>query len=186
MSTILSPYERQILAEFAGLLPASLGGAAMNVAVETLKSHRFIDGTGRITFAGRQALRDLGVDCPEPGERKALTFKDFSALNLKRCEDADGFNHAINSWSLGDWMTAMTGEVGEAANIIKKMNRHRDNVTNPGDPSMVELREMLKAELADIDIYLDLMFSRLGFDREAAIREKFNATSEKIGAPHRL
>lgn len=66
------------------------------------------------------------------------------------------------------------------------MNRHRDSVTNPGDPSMDKLREMLANELADIDIYLDLIYQRADIDRPAAIRAKFNETSEKIGSPIRL
>ena len=182
----LSPMETDLLKEFAGLRPASAWGAAIGVMSESLKSMRLIDGTGRITFAGRQALRDRGFDCPEPGDEKALTFARVAEVNRKRCEAMDGFKHKIEDWSLGDWMTALTGEVGEAANIIKKMNRYRDGVTNVGDPSMPELRAMLEEELADIDLYLDLMYQRADIDRASAVRAKFNRTSAKIGSPARL
>lgn len=184
--TPLAPYELAILKEFAGINPATLNGAAKNAAIECLRSRRFLDSKGLITFAGRQYLRDDGYICPEPSESRELTFAEVTKINLKRCEAADGFNHQLNGWSLGDWMVGLTGEVGEAANIVKKMNRHRDNVTNPGDPSMDELRVMLAKELADIDIYLDLTYQRAGIDRPAAIRAKFNETSEKINSPHRL
>jgi hypothetical protein len=43
-----------------------------------------------------------------------MTFSEFSAINRLRCESPTGFNHALSSWSLSDWMTAMVGEVGEA------------------------------------------------------------------------
>jgi len=57
-----------------------------------------------------------------------LTFAELAMKNKARCESATGFNHQISDWSLSDWMTALAGEVGEAANIIKKLNRHRDKV----------------------------------------------------------
>lgn len=54
-----------------------------------------------------------------------MDLKQFSKRNKRRCEAVTGFNHSIGDWSLSDWMTALTGEVGEAANIVKKLNRHR-------------------------------------------------------------
>jgi NTP pyrophosphatase (non-canonical NTP hydrolase) len=111
-----------------------------------------------------------------------LRFKDFSATNRERCESPSGFNHALKSWSLSDWMTATMGELGEAANIAKKLNRVRDGI--PGNTqSEDELRAELKKEIADVFIYLDLMAQSEGFGLEDAVREKFNATSRKIGSP---
>ena len=34
-----------------------------------------------------------------------LTFEQFGAANHARCQDARGFNHPLDSWSLSDWMT---------------------------------------------------------------------------------
>lgn len=39
-----------------------------------------------------------------------MSFGLFSALNKTRCESPLGFNHALNSWSLSDWLTATFGE----------------------------------------------------------------------------
>lgn len=118
-------------------------------------------------------------------ERKRLTFADFSATNLARCEAADGFGHPLNGWTLSDWFTAAMGELGEAANKAKKLNRVRDGI--PGNTeSEEELRAGLADEIADTMIYLDLLAQAAGFDLATAVVSKFNRTSEKIGAPHRL
>ena len=104
----------------------------------------------------------------------------FSERNRKRCEASNGFNHHINSWSLSDWMTALTGEVGEAANVIKKLNRIRDGI--PGNSETTEqLWAMLAEELADVQIYLDLIAQAAGFDLETIRDAKFDKTSKKIG-----
>ena len=104
----------------------------------------------------------------------------FSERNRIRCESPQGFNHALSSWSLSDWMTATAGELGEAANIIKKMNRYRDGI--PGNvESANDLRAALADELADVAIYLDLLAQAAGFDLETARDVKFAKTSKKIG-----
>ena len=104
----------------------------------------------------------------------------FSQRNRRRCEATNGFNHKLNSWSLSDWMTATAGELGEAANIIKKLNRIRDGI--PGNVETEEqLRAALAGELADVEIYLDLLMQAAGFDPEEIREVKFKKTSEKIG-----
>jgi len=109
----------------------------------------------------------------------------FSERNKLRCESPTGFNHKLDSWSLSDWMTAVTGEVGEAANIIKKLNRVRDEI--PGNTETFEqLDERLKEELADVAIYLDLLAQVAGFDLETIREEKFAKTSRKIGYKEQL
>jgi NTP pyrophosphatase (non-canonical NTP hydrolase) len=111
-----------------------------------------------------------------------LTFSGFSAVNRMRCESPQGFHHALGSWSLSDWMTATVGELGEAANIAKKLNRVRDGI--PGNSQTEdELRAALRKEIADVFVYLDLLAQSQGFTLEAAVREKFNETSRKLGCP---
>lgn len=111
-----------------------------------------------------------------------MTFQEFSRINRMRCESPDGFNHTLKSWSLSDWLVALTGELGEAANVAKKLNRVRDGI--PGnDKTPDELRAALADELADMDIYLDLVFQAAGIDRVKAITSKFERTSAKIGYP---
>lgn len=104
----------------------------------------------------------------------------FSERNRIRCESPTGFNHQLQSWSLSDWMTATAGELGEAANIIKKLNRVRDGIPgNTESPS--ELRDKLADELADVAIYLDLLAQAAGFDLDTIRDTKFAKTSAKIG-----
>ena len=45
----------------------------------------------------------------------------FSERNRKRCESPNGFNHLLGDWSLSEWCIATVGELGEAANIVKKL-----------------------------------------------------------------
>ena len=106
----------------------------------------------------------------------------FSERNRKRCEAPNGFNHQLHSWSLSDWMTSTMGELGEAANIVKKLNRVRDDIRgNIISETPEHLRTMLGEEIADVAIYLDLMAQAAGFDLEEIRDKKFAKTSLKIG-----
>lgn len=111
-------------------------------------------------------------------------FDDFSAINRERCESPKGFNHELNSWSLSDWITATLGELGEAANVAKKLNRIRDGICG-NKVSEQELRENLKDEIADAYIYLDLLSQSQGFNLKDAVIKKFNEKSEEINCPIR-
>lgn len=110
-----------------------------------------------------------------------MTFQRFSALNAARCRD--GFKHDLKDWSPSDWMTATMGELGEAANVVKKLNRVRDNI-NGNKETADALREKLAGELADTFIYLDLMCQALGIDLESAVTRTFDAKSREIGYQH--
>ena len=83
-----------------------------------------------------------------------------------------------SDWSLGEWCNALTGEVGEAANIIKKIRR--------GDVTMDEAKQSLADELADIQTYLDLLAFRAGIDLGAATIAKFNHVSRRVGSSVRI
>lgn len=74
----------------------------------------------------------------------------------------------------------MTGEVGEAANVIKKLNRYRDQIKGNSE-TREELLAMLADEIADAAIYLDLLAQAAGFDLETIRDAKFAKTSAKIG-----
>ena len=114
-----------------------------------------------------------------------MTFAEFSKANRQRCEAPDGFRHPLDGWSTSDWMVALLGELGEAANVVKKLNRVRDGV--PGNKEAPdELRAKLRQELADAFVYLDLMSQALGFDLSEAAREVFNKKSAEIGYPKKL
>jgi NTP pyrophosphatase (non-canonical NTP hydrolase) len=116
-----------------------------------------------------------------------LTFGEFAEANRTRCTSPDGFNHSLDLWSLSDWMTAVLGELGEAANIAKKLNRCRDGIPgNPQDQTEEKLRTMFQDEIADTFIYLDLLAQSQGFQLADAVVAKWNRTAEKIGWPGRL
>lgn len=112
--------------------------------------------------------------------REGLVLRDFSYVNRQRCESPDGFNHALHSWSLSDWFTAVVGELGEAANIAKKLNRVRDGI--PGNKEAPDqLRDKLARELADTFIYLDLLAQAADVDLPSSIVRVFNAKSDELG-----
>ncbi len=114
-----------------------------------------------------------------------MHMKDFSRLNRRRCEAESGFNHNMADWSLSDWFTATLGELGEAANVAKKLNRVRDGITGNAE-SEEQLHAMLADEIADTFIYLDLLAQSHGIVLQDAVIAKFNRTSEKIGYEGRI
>lgn len=79
---------------------------------------------------------------------------------------------------LSAWCNAVTGELGEAANIIKKIER--------GDLSLDEARPSLAKEFADIVTYLDILAMRAGVDLGKATMDKFNEVSERVGSTVRI
>lgn len=79
-----------------------------------------------------------------------------------------------SDWSDAQWLQALVGELGEYANLKKKIER--------GDFSLEEKRVDLGKELADVTMYLVILASRLNIDLDSAIVNKFNEVSERIGA----
>lgn len=73
------------------------------------------------------------------------------------------------------------GEVGELLNVVKKLEREdrgwRGSRATPED---------FADECADVLICLDKLARRRGVDLAAATVRKFNATSDKVGLPHKL
>jgi len=74
--------------------------------------------------------------------------------------------------------TELGGEVGEALNVIKKMNRDRDV---PGHLSHADGVPLLEDELADVIICVDRVAEVYGIDLWDAVVTKFNKTSRKHG-----
>jgi NTP pyrophosphatase (non-canonical NTP hydrolase) len=75
----------------------------------------------------------------------------------------------------------LAGEVGEACNVVKKLERERLGIRG----SRATLQQ-LSDELADVVICVDLVAMAAGVDLAAAVVAKFNATSEKNGLVTRL
>jgi NTP pyrophosphatase (non-canonical NTP hydrolase) len=109
-----------------------------------------------------------------------MTFEQFSDANVRRSESKEGFGHSLDSWSTSDWFLAIVGELGEAANVAKKLSRVRDGIKGNKETPEV-LYAKLRSEIADAFIYLDLTAQSLGFDLGEAVRETFNAKSIEIG-----
>lgn len=83
-----------------------------------------------------------------------------------------------SDWSLAHWCNAVTGELGELANLIKKIER--------GDFTLEDVRQEVADELADVQIYLDILAFRCGVDLAEATVSKFNRTSERVGSDVRI
>jgi len=79
-----------------------------------------------------------------------------------------------SDWSLNDWLTAVTGELGEAANVLKKIRR--------GDFTVNQARPELADEFADVLTYLDILAKQCGVDLAKATIDKFNRVSDRIGS----
>lgn len=75
----------------------------------------------------------------------------------------------------------LAGEVGEACNVIKKIERERIGIRGTR-----ATKEQLAEELADVVICADLVAMHEGIDLEQAIVNKFNLTSEKYGLKTRM
>lgn len=75
----------------------------------------------------------------------------------------------------------LAGEVGEACNEIKKLERTRIGIAG-GKSGLDDLTE----ELADVLICVDLIAMDLEIDLGEAVRQKFNKTSAKLGLKTRL
>lgn len=115
----------------------------------------------------------------------SLTFDALRAANLARLPE---FKNARgepahtsvdgSDWALSAWSNAVLGELGEAANIIKKIER--------GDMTLEEARPALAREFADAQTYLDILAFRAGVDLGEATIEKWNEVSVRIGCSWRL
>jgi NTP pyrophosphatase (non-canonical NTP hydrolase) len=115
-----------------------------------------------------------------------LSFDRLRRANLERCV---GSFHPLHEWSLTDWTTAAAGEMGEAANVVKKIRRLQapDGTIAPLDVRQVALLiDDLTGEIADAVIYLDLLAARAGIDLGEAVRGKFNVVSERVDSEVRL
>jgi len=73
-------------------------------------------------------------------------------------------------------MLALSIAAGRLANTVKKLDRERMGIRG----SRVTV-ETLAEELADVVICADLLAASYGIDLDEATRNKFNATSKKVG-----
>lgn len=112
----------------------------------------------------------------------SLSFNTLREANMKRIpqfRNAKGeLAHSEpdgSDWSPAEWLQATVGELGELANMLKKVNR--------GDYSFEEGREAIAKEFADVAIYLDLFAYQFRIDLGEAVRKKFNEVSNRVNVP---
>ena len=137
--------------------------------------HQF-DGAVLTYAEGLRAARSV-----IPQTRAGLTFDGFRSANVSRC--LKWHPAGIQSWSPSDWLTAITGELGELASLIKMRNRERDGL--PGN-KFSPTQKQIADEIADVLTYLDLLAAALQIDLGRAAVEKFNEVSERVGFPDRI
>ncbi|NTG85888.1 nucleotide pyrophosphohydrolase [Agrobacterium rhizogenes] len=139
---------------------------------------------GRIEFAPRSfgilpaaVEGDTSPRWSEPDGDNRTNFTNLRAANIARQKEWDGDNQIDLAYRGNE----LAGEVGEACNVIKKLERERRGIAGSRDT-----KEHLAEELADVIICVDLIAMAAGIDMDAAVRAKFNATSEKVGLRTRL
>ena len=104
-------------------------------------------------------------------------YSNLRDANAARQKEWDKDNNITLSYRGNE----MAGEVGEACNIIKKLERERLGVRGSR-----ATREQLAEELADVVICADLIAMSEGINLDKAVVQKFNSTSEKVGLNTRL
>ncbi len=114
-----------------------------------------------------------------------LTFDELRQANIKRLPQfknkKGGLAHSKpdgSDWEPMVWIAAMVGEVGELANRVKKVKR--------GDVTLEEEKEEIGKEIADIQIYLDILAYQYRFDLGSLTRQKFNEVSDRVGVDIKL
>lgn len=106
------------------------------------------------------------------------TFAELRAANEARQKEWDTGAEPV---SLAFRGCELAGEVGEALNVVKKLERERYGIRGSRATP-----EMLAEELADVVICVDLIARQAGIDLGAVVVAKFNATSEKYGFATRI
>ena len=96
---------------------------------------------------------------------KTFTFNELRKANISRCEQS---YHKIEEWSEQDWACALAGEVGELCNFLKKKRRGQE-------VSPIKIAK----EIADVQLYLDLLAARLNVDLAEVTINKFNEVSRR-------
>lgn len=108
-----------------------------------------------------------------------LTFETLRQANEARLPEFKNkfgiLTHlGVEEWTVAEWIMAVTGELGEFANLAKKHRR--------GDISWKRFVEEGSKELADVQTYLDLLACRMDVDLGQATVDKFNEVSQRVSS----
>lgn len=99
-------------------------------------------------------------------------YKTLREANIVRQDEWDSDSKTDSSYAGNE----LAGEVGEACNIIKKLERERLGMRG----SRARLEDLAE-ELADVIICTDLIAIRYNINLDEAVRNKFNKTTDKVG-----
>ena len=163
--------------------PSSLAGGDRKQFLCDVLCGVALDGNEPI---GETADRILAALSPEAPAREVTAFAmngpmtthpTLRSANIARQDEWDQDGQITASYRGNE----LAGEVGEACNVIKKLERERLGILG----SRATVGE-LADELADVLICADLIAMHYGIDLEAAVARMFNATSEKVGLQTRL
>jgi NTP pyrophosphatase (non-canonical NTP hydrolase)/uncharacterized coiled-coil DUF342 family protein len=117
-----------------------------------------------------------------PNTGTALSVREMQAINARR---SARWMAGSPGWTTLEIAGELAGEVGELANVCKKLRRSEMGV--PGNKVSDEvLFQQARGEMADVMIVLMLTASKLGIDLQDAVCATFNAKSEQMGFPERL
>jgi NTP pyrophosphatase (non-canonical NTP hydrolase) len=112
-------------------------------------------------------------------EQMASTIQDLAdiqrAFDLRHGREGRPWSQRIDASTLNvllELTVALAGEVGEFANVTKKIVR--------GDFNLETAKPELSSELADIFIYLLKLADQLGIDLEAAFRSKLEYNEKRF------
>ena len=135
--------------------------------------------------------------CAQPETGQGLSFDTLRRANIARLPQFKNKHGQLahsqpdgSDWSPAQWLQALVGELGEFANLRKKYER--------GDLTSEEYAVEAAKELADVQCYLDILARRCldtpagngfrsvvhstGIDLGAAVRDKFNEVSDRVGS----
>lgn len=109
-----------------------------------------------------------------------LDLGHFQRVNVERL---DVFGHGLEDWSLLEWAGAAAGELGEAANVCKKIVRQEQAIGGAWaarDPERAVLIRKLGEELGDVLAYVSLLASAAGLDLAECTARKFDYISDQV------
>jgi len=111
-----------------------------------------------------------------------MDIKAMQDINAKFSESRGWFYHKANNTDdmiskLGYNAVAISGEVGEFANLVKKVLRNKEKLTD-------EMLSHMKEEVADVFIYTLIVSRLLNMDLEKEFMKKTEKNELRFEAKH--
>lgn len=128
---------------------------------------------------GRHEVDSGGIPYPTTEPMAELSFRKLREVSQAR--QREWYGDKMGSITLSYRGNELAGEVGEACNIIKKIEREQMGVGGSRATP-----EQLAEELGDVVLCVELIAAQLGIDLAAAVISKFNKTSAAYGLKTRL